>query len=152
MALKDKIRVRRDTTANFTSTNPVLSLGEISFDTTTKQFKVGDGSSTWISLTYADAAATAAAIAAYAQPLDSDLTAIAGLGTHPFGRSLLTHENFTTALVALGVNSNQTTDPGVVGRLWNDNSFLRFSAGFVVLSGAWNDTGNWIDSFTWSDT
>jgi acyl-CoA thioesterase-1 len=76
MALKDKIRVRRDTTANFTSTNPVLSLGEISFDTTTKQFKVGDGTSTWTSLAYADAAATASAIAAYAQPLGSDLAAI----------------------------------------------------------------------------
>ena len=58
MALKDKIRVRRDTTANFTSTNPVLALGEISFDTTTKQFKVGDGSTAWVSLSYSDISAT----------------------------------------------------------------------------------------------
>jgi hypothetical protein len=54
MSLKDKINVRRDTTANFTSANPVLSVGEISFDTTTKQFKVGDGSSTWTSLAYSN--------------------------------------------------------------------------------------------------
>ncbi len=58
MALKDKIRVRRDTTANFTSANPVLSLGEISFDTTAKQFKVGDGLTTWTSLPYSSVAAS----------------------------------------------------------------------------------------------
>jgi hypothetical protein len=74
MALKDKIRVRRDTTANFTSANPVLSLGEISFDTTTKQFKVGDGASTWTSLPYSDAAA----IAAYAQPLNAAVRFVKG--------------------------------------------------------------------------
>jgi hypothetical protein len=83
MALKDKIRVRRDTTANFTSANPVLSLGEISFDTTTKQFKVGDGASTWTSLPYSDAAATASsistALASYTPT--SSLSAIATSGS-----------------------------------------------------------------------
>lgn len=54
MALKDKIRVRRDTTANFTSANPVLDVGEVSFDTTVKRFKVGDGSTAWTSLSYTD--------------------------------------------------------------------------------------------------
>jgi hypothetical protein len=82
MSLKDKIRARRDTTANFTSANPVLSLGEISFDTTTKQFKVGDGSSTWTALPYSDAAATASsistALAAYTPT--SSLSAIATSG------------------------------------------------------------------------
>jgi hypothetical protein len=83
MALKDKIRVRRDTTANFTSANPVLSVGEISFDTTTKQFKVGDGASTWTALPYSDAAATAfsisTALASYTPT--SSLSAIATSGS-----------------------------------------------------------------------
>jgi hypothetical protein len=83
MALKDKIRVRRDTTANFTSVNPVLAVGEVSFDTTAKQFKIGDGSTAWTSLAYANAAATATAVetAVKLDPSISSLAiATAGLG------------------------------------------------------------------------
>lgn len=47
----DIIRIRRDTNLNWTSVNPTLALGEISFDTTNKEFRVGDGSTAWLSLT-----------------------------------------------------------------------------------------------------
>jgi hypothetical protein len=52
MAVQTKILHRRDTAANWTSTNPTLSAGEIGFETDTLKFKIGNGSSTWTALTY----------------------------------------------------------------------------------------------------
>lgn len=47
-----KIQIRRDTTSNWTANNPILSVGEIGWDTTLKKGKVGDGSTTWGSLAF----------------------------------------------------------------------------------------------------
>jgi hypothetical protein len=52
MAVQTKILHRRDTAANWTSTNPTLSAGEIGFETDTLKFKIGNGSTAWTSLTY----------------------------------------------------------------------------------------------------
>jgi hypothetical protein len=46
------IQWRRDTTANWTSTNPTLASGEIGIETDTKKIKIGDGSTAWTSLGY----------------------------------------------------------------------------------------------------
>jgi hypothetical protein len=46
------IQIRRDTLDNWTSVNPVLQSGEISFVTDQNKFKVGDGSSLWADLPY----------------------------------------------------------------------------------------------------
>ena len=48
-----KIQVRRGTAANWTSTNPTLSVGELAFETDTGKIKVGTGSTAWTSLPYA---------------------------------------------------------------------------------------------------
>jgi len=45
-----KIQFRRDTSANWSSNNPILAEAELGFDTTKKQFKVGDGVTAWNSL------------------------------------------------------------------------------------------------------
>jgi len=47
------IQVKRGTAAAWTSANTVLAAGEIGFETDTKKFKVGDGSTAWTSLGYA---------------------------------------------------------------------------------------------------
>jgi hypothetical protein len=47
-----QIRIRRDTAANFTSANPTLALGEIAYETDTRNLKVGDGATAWTSLPY----------------------------------------------------------------------------------------------------
>jgi hypothetical protein len=46
------IQVRRDTAANWTSTNPTLAAGEMGFETDTGKFKIGTGSTAWTSLAY----------------------------------------------------------------------------------------------------
>ena len=47
-----KIQVRRGTAAQWTTADPVLSQGEIGFETNTNKFKIGDGSTNWSGLTY----------------------------------------------------------------------------------------------------
>jgi hypothetical protein len=46
------IQIRRDTSANWTSTNPTLAAGQPGFETDTGRIKIGDGSTAWTSLAY----------------------------------------------------------------------------------------------------
>ena len=50
MARNVLIQVRRDTAANWTSTNPTLAAGEMGFETDTGKLKIGNGSTAWTSL------------------------------------------------------------------------------------------------------
>lgn len=60
--IKAKIQLRRDTSANFTSVNPTLLLGEFAFETDTMtvteggsvsvKLKIGDGVNPWVELPY----------------------------------------------------------------------------------------------------
>ena len=47
-----RIKLRRDTAANWTENDPVLALGEPGLETDTRKIKYGDGTSTWTVLTY----------------------------------------------------------------------------------------------------
>ena len=53
MPVKTTIQVRRDTAANWTSTNPTLAAGEWGEETDTLKVKIGNGSTAWTSLAYA---------------------------------------------------------------------------------------------------
>jgi len=55
--MSSKIQLRRDTAANWTSTNPVLSQGEPGLETDTNKVKYGDGTTAWTSLEYASGGA-----------------------------------------------------------------------------------------------
>jgi len=48
-----QIQLRRGTAAQWTAANPILAEGEMGVETDTEQFKVGNGSSAWTSLSYA---------------------------------------------------------------------------------------------------
>jgi hypothetical protein len=47
-----RMQQRRDTAANWTSTNPTLAAGEMGLETDTSKFKVGNGSTAWTALPY----------------------------------------------------------------------------------------------------
>lgn len=47
-----QIKLRRDTSANFTSKNPVLGEGEPAYETDTKKLKIGDGTTAYTQLEY----------------------------------------------------------------------------------------------------
>jgi len=48
-----RIKLRRDTSANWTTANPILAAGETGFETDTRMMKLGDGSTHWADLKYA---------------------------------------------------------------------------------------------------
>lgn len=50
--MANKIQIRRDTTANWTASDPILSQGELGLDTTLNKIKIGDGTSNWSDLSF----------------------------------------------------------------------------------------------------
>lgn len=71
------------------------------------------------------------------QPLDADLTAIAGLSTQPFGRSLLTQADAPTARTALGVAGAEGINrsiKGVAGPGWVKLSTLTVTTPYGIQS------------------
>jgi hypothetical protein len=58
MPVQTVIQIRRDTAANWESVDPTLSEGEIGFDSTTNQIKIGNGSDEWTALAYASGSAS----------------------------------------------------------------------------------------------
>lgn len=50
--MADRIQLRRDTAANWTSANPVLAQGELGIETDTLKIKAGNGTSTWTAIGY----------------------------------------------------------------------------------------------------
>lgn len=53
------IQFRRDTAANWTSSNPTLANGEFGLESDTLKYKIGDGATAWTSLAYASLPANA---------------------------------------------------------------------------------------------
>ena len=52
------IQIKRGTASSWTSANTILANGEIGFETDTRKMKVGDGSTAWTSLSYAESIPT----------------------------------------------------------------------------------------------
>lgn len=50
--MASKIQLRRGTAAQATAANPILSLGEVGFETDTRYIKIGDGTTAWNALPY----------------------------------------------------------------------------------------------------
>ena len=78
-----RMQQRRGTATQWTSSNagdgPILNAGEIGWESDTNKFKIGDGVSSWTSLTYfVDATdVIASSLGAYLQ--DSDVGAVSGV-------------------------------------------------------------------------
>lgn len=62
------IQLRRGTTTQWTTVNPVLKDGEIGWDSTANKFKVGNGVSSWTALAYQGDAGLNSKISAFADP------------------------------------------------------------------------------------
>lgn len=99
-----RIQIRRDTAANWTSSNPILAQGEFGYETNTKKFKIGDGITAWSSLSYF----TSGGVAALVDLTDVDATNIAIGKTIQVGADGVTHEYVTpltklTATITIAV-------------------------------------------------
>jgi hypothetical protein len=50
--MAQKIQIRRGTTSQWSTTNPILASGEMGYDTDLKRMKIGDGVTAWNSLAF----------------------------------------------------------------------------------------------------
>lgn len=46
------IKLRRDHSTEWASINPILAIGEPGYETNTGKFKIGNGASSWVQLSY----------------------------------------------------------------------------------------------------
>ena len=53
MPVQTKIQFRRSIATDWVAVNPILSAGEVGYETDNKKFKIGDGTTAWNSLAYA---------------------------------------------------------------------------------------------------
>ena len=92
-AISTQIQVRRDTSSNWTSTNPTLAQGEIGFETNTGKFKIGTGAATWASLDY----------------FGTDASVVTLTGTQTLTNKTLTAPIINTAKINLALNAQTGT-------------------------------------------
>ena len=80
-----RIKIRRDNSANWASINPVLLDGEQGYDRTLKLYKTGDGATNWASLPfdYAKGSMIAGAICSITSAPNAAITTPHGLGAKP---------------------------------------------------------------------
>lgn len=101
MAAVTTVKIRRGTAALWGSTNPILALGEMGFETDSLKFKVGDGISAWNVLSYAnitDVSGKADTVHTHTASQISDSTAT--------GRSVLTAADAAAARTAIGAGTS----------------------------------------------
>ena len=99
-------RVRRDTGAQWAAINPVLPDGELAFDKTTKQMKVGDGVRAWNDLPFMSGGIDLTTLTIASTKI-SDSTAV--------GRSVLTAASQAAARTAIGAGTGNGTSNLTIG-------------------------------------
>jgi hypothetical protein len=142
-----RIQLRRDTAANWTSSNPVLRAGEIGIETDTLKFKVGNGTSTWTQITgYANVTPSSLTSSLSAYIESGDLGQPSGPAQLTAGGDLLVPQNeivmwsaetntYTTTVTATQPTADRTiTLPNATGT-------VALAENVAALSGA-TFTGN----------
>ena len=132
--MAQKIQLRRDTAANWTTVNPTLSQGEPGFETDTGKFKIGTGLADWTSLDYANTSTTSGGSGASAF---ADLTGQISQSQIPTGQSAI-----------IIPSQLQTTNTGASGQVLSLNNSGQFT--WSTVSGGGNlaivaTTGNYDD-------
>jgi hypothetical protein len=113
MAALTSIQFRRGTAAQWTAANPVLSAGELGYETDTGEFKIGDGTTAWITRPY-----WISDVAGHSHPSSqiSDSTAT--------GRSVLTAVDAAAARAAIGAGtSNLIIGTGAANAMAGNKTF-----------------------------
>jgi Major tropism determinant N-terminal domain len=90
--MANRIQLRRDTAANWTRENTILSQGEPGFDLTANKLKVGDGVTAWADLAYASGSGNTLVNGSYTVSLEAN-----GSLTLPTGAQIIIDEPGTLA-------------------------------------------------------
>lgn len=117
-----RLQIRRGPstgTGSWATANPVLASGEFGFETDTKKFKIGDGTTAWNSLGYAVSGAAAAS--------EFSLTAGAGLTGTPYNgsadRTFAIASSITTNVTGTLTGNASTATTLATARTINGASF-----------------------------
>jgi hypothetical protein len=141
-----RIQVRRGTTGEWDAANPTLEEGEIGYNSTLGQMKIGDGSTAWSSLYYIENSSTLGdSLGSYI--LDSEKSAVNGIAELDASKNILapagivfegaTADAFETSLVVTDPTADRTiTIPNSTGTL-----VLADASGNVSISGNLTVTG-----------
>ena len=143
--MANKIQVRRDTAANWTSTNPTLSQGEIGFETDTYKIKIGNGSSAWTALEYFSAAGLSAAQgltfvgddSTGTRISDGETIKIAGAGTVT---TAMSGDVLTITGTASGSNILTVVGDDSTGVTLNSGETLKVAGGTGITTAVSGDT------------
>ena len=148
MARNHQIQVRKGTATQWSTTNPILVSGEPGFDTTNNLLKIGDGTSTWSSLSsnvgVGDAgllsiAGLTTAADTYIYTSANDVYTTGTITT--FGRSLVDDADAATSRTTLGLvigTDVQAYDAGlqsIAGLATTSGSYLYTTANDVYTTG-----------------
>ena len=122
--MADRIQIRRDTAANWTSANPILAQGELGIETDTLKVKAGTGSTAWNSLGYL--------IDTGGYVTETGTQALTNK-TIAFGSNTLTDVASTNTTQTL---TNKTlTDPAIIGAITEDIFTITDGAAFEIDPG-----------------
>lgn len=151
-----RMQQRRGTTAQWTSSDPVLEAGEMGWESDTNKFKIGDGTNAWSSLTYFnDVADLAGALTGTYLELGDigNASGPAGLDASKNllvpGESIiiegLTNNDFETTITVVDPTEDRTiTIPNVTGTVittgnLSDITNIGVFSSTIVMEGATND-------------
>lgn len=161
-----QIKLRRDTSANFTSKNPVLGLGEPAYETDTKKLKIGDGTTAYTQLEYFSAGGGGSADIGAALPLkivngvislevdgqtiqvvDGKLAASANMVTTDTAQNISGQKEFDKTILFLGNNDllraqQSTSYRNGAGLSMGANSTSTDGGVFAPQWKIYNTTGN----------
>lgn len=125
--LNTKILLRNDSSANWTSNNPILAKGQIGVQIDTKKFKFGDGTTPWNSLSYgAGADIELASASANGLMSSSDFSKLAGITAGAQPNVIETIQKNGTALQVTNKTVNITV-PTKTSEITNDSGFITTS-------------------------
>ncbi len=127
-----QLLLRRGTTAEWTSANPVLADGEIGLDTSQDKFKIGDGVTAWNSLAFATGAAGSSG-------LNPVFSRQGTLGVLTGTQRLYVERAGTIGVVRASLGTPSVGSPVVVDVNKNGTSIL--SAPISVAAGQYTATG-----------
>ena len=98
-----QMQQRRDTASGWTSANPVLLNGELGYETDTKKFKIGDGSSAWSAIAYV------AGFSISAYPLATADIANDAITAAKLANTSVTAGSYTTANITVDAQGRVTS-------------------------------------------
>lgn len=122
MPVQTVIKTRRDTAANWTSTNPVLAAGEAGLETDTLLVKYGDGTTAWNSLPYPSSAVMK-------QIVKNSTGSTITKGTPVY----VSGANGTNMLISVSSNASEATSSKTLGL--TSTSMINNAFGDVITEG-----------------